>query len=85
MHKVMMLHPELLVEDNAAGLRKVQTEEYAFLMESTSLQYYTERYCNVTMVGDLIDDRNYAIGMRKSILLSFFFECYCFFSINNNT
>lgn len=46
---------------------RVQTENYAYLMESTSLQYFTERYCNVTMVGDLIDDRNYAIGMRKSI------------------
>lgn len=37
----------------------------AYLMESTTLLYYTERNCDVTMVGDLIDDRNYAIGMRK--------------------
>lgn len=34
-------------------------------MESTSLLYYTERNCNVTQVGPLIDHRNYAIGMRK--------------------
>lgn len=37
----------------------------AYLMESTSLWYYTERNCNVTQIGDLIDTRNYAIGMRK--------------------
>lgn len=34
-------------------------------MESTSLLYYTERNCNVTQVGPLIDHRNYAIGMKK--------------------
>lgn len=62
----MSMHPELLVDENDEGLRRVQTENYAYLMESTSLLYYTERICNVTMVGDLIDDRNYAIGMRKS-------------------
>lgn len=37
----------------------------AYLMESTSLEYYTQRNCDVTQVGDLIDDRNYAIGMAK--------------------
>lgn len=37
----------------------------AYLMESTSLLYYTERNCDVTMVGGLINDENYSIGMRK--------------------
>lgn len=72
----MTNNPDLLVDENDDGLRRVQTENYAYLMESTSLLYYTERICNVTMVGDLIDDRNYAIGMRKSIakkILSFIF------------
>lgn len=64
----MMEHKdEVLVDSNLEGLRKAQTENYAFLMESTTLLYYTERNCNVTMVGDLIDDRTYAIGMRKGI------------------
>lgn len=63
-----MTHPELLVDNNEEGLKRVQTENYAYLMESTSLEYYTERICNVTRVGDLIDERNYAIGMRKGEL-----------------
>lgn len=65
MYEVMKNNKDLLVKENKDGLRKAQTENYAYLMESTSLQYYTERFCNVTQVGDLIDDRNYAIGMRK--------------------
>lgn len=70
MYKVMMANPSVLVEENDEGLLRTQNENYAYLMESTSLQYYTERFCNVTQVGDLIDDRNYAIGMRKGIRLS---------------
>lgn len=65
MYNVMKHHPEVLVEENHEGLQRVQTENYAYLMESTSLNYYTERICNVTQVGGLIDDRNYAIGMKK--------------------
>lgn len=63
----MSTNPDLMVDENDEGLLRTQNENYAYLMESTSLLYYTERICNVTMVGDLIDDRNYAIGMRKSI------------------
>lgn len=66
MYEVMMNNADdVLVKENWDGLKKAQNENYAFLMESTTLLYYTERYCNVTMVGDLIDDRIYAIGMRK--------------------
>lgn len=65
MYNVMKNNPDVFVEENHEGLNRAQNENYAYLMESTSLLYYTERVCNVTMVGDLIDDRNYAIGMRK--------------------
>lgn len=65
MYNVMKNNPDVFVEENHEGLSRAQNENYAYLMESTSLLYYTERVCNVTMVGDLIDDRNYAIGMRK--------------------
>lgn len=35
-------------------------------MESSSIEYVTERLCNLTQVGDRLDDKNYGIGMRKS-------------------
>lgn len=69
MYSVLEAHPEFLATDNDEGLSRVQSwkpeRNYAYLMESTSLEYFTERICNVTRVGDLIDERNYAIGMRK--------------------
>lgn len=70
----MLANPDWMVNENDEGLLRVQNENYAYLMESTSLKYYTERICNVTMVGDLIDDRDYAIGMRKSIAVQIIFS-----------
>lgn len=63
--RYMETHPDSMVTDNEEGLKRVQTSNYAYLIESTTLEYYAERICNVTRVGDLIDERNYAIGMRK--------------------
>lgn len=45
---------------------RVKDENYAFLMESTSIEYITERECDVTQVGGLLDDKGYGIAMRKS-------------------
>lgn len=55
-----------LVEDNDVGLSRVLNGTYAYFMESASIEYFTERYCNLTKVGDLLDDKSYGIGMRKS-------------------
>lgn len=68
MYEYMIRHEHLLTNDNKEGLDKVldKNENYAFLMESSTILYHTERICNLTQIGDLIDDKNYAIGMRKS-------------------
>ena len=39
---------------------------YAFLMESTSLEYITERYCDLTQIGGLLDSKGYGIAMPVS-------------------
>lgn len=51
--------------DNDKGLQKVLREDYAFLMESSSIEYITERYCNVTQIGGLLDAKGYGIAMKK--------------------
>ncbi|CAK9800338.1 Glutamate receptor ionotropic, kainate 2 [Anthophora plagiata] len=56
---------EVLPPDNDAGLKKVLWEDYAFLMESSSIEYITERYCNVTQIGGLLDAKGYGIAMKK--------------------
>lgn len=66
MYEFMMAHPEYLTSSNPEGLHRVKTEDYAFLMESTSIEYLVERNCDVAQVGGLLDDKGYGIAMRKS-------------------
>lgn len=66
MGEFMKANPDLLTSSNPEGLHRVKTEDYAFLMESTSIEYTVERECDVTQVGGLLDDKGYGIAMRKS-------------------
>lgn len=65
MSQYMLSHPEYLVKSNDVGLARVQTENYAYLMESTSIEYIVERNCDVTQIGGLLDDKGYGIAMQK--------------------
>jgi len=67
MHKYMTENPDVLASTNEEGLQWVKTRNYAFFMESTSIQYITERHCEVAQVGDLLDSKGYGIAMRKSV------------------
>lgn len=80
MYTYMSNNPLLLTKDNNEGLEwaKQKKRNYAFLMESSSIEYLIERNCDVTQVGGLLDEKGYGIAMRKC-------KCFCFpyFSINN--
>ncbi|OAD62633.1 Glutamate receptor, ionotropic kainate 2 [Eufriesea mexicana] len=66
MYEYMMANSaDVLPPDNDTGLKKVLREEYAFLMESSSIEYIVERYCNVTQIGGLLDAKGYGIAMKK--------------------
>lgn len=65
----MMNNKDKLTKSNDEGLERVKKGGYAFFMESSSIEYYTERTCNLTQVGDQLDDKAYGIGMRKSLFL----------------
>lgn len=45
---------------------KSDDENYAFLMESTSIEYMAERNCDIAQVGGLLDSKGYGIAMKKS-------------------
>lgn len=45
---------------------KSEKENYAFLMESSSIEYLVERNCDVAQVGGLLDSKGYGIAMKKS-------------------
>lgn len=42
------------------------TGSYAFLMESTSIEYVIERNCELTQVGSMLDSKGYGIAMPPS-------------------
>lgn len=63
-----------LVKNNDEGIQRVLTTDYALLMESTSIEYVTQRNCNLTQIGGLIDSKGYGVGTpigKRQILSSY--------------
>nr|QHN69178.1 ionotropic receptor 9 [Sirex noctilio] len=44
------------------GIQRVLQGDYAFLMESTMLDYIVQRDCNLTQIGGLLDSKGYGIA-----------------------
>lgn len=61
----MKQHPEYMTNENEEGVKRVETENYAYLMESTTIEYVTQRHCSLAQVGGLLDDKGYGIAMKK--------------------
>jgi hypothetical protein len=47
------------------GVKRVLEGNYAFLMESTMLDYAVQRDCNLTQIGGLLDSKGYGIATPK--------------------
>lgn len=41
---------------------------YAFLMESTSIEYVIERNCELTQIGNMLDSKGYGVALPPSKL-----------------
>ena len=56
-----------LKSKNIEGRNAVEEGEgnYAYLMESASIEYIVERHCNLTQIGGLLDNKGYGIATRK--------------------
>ena len=69
--------PSVFVDTYEEGIRRVLDGNYAFLMESTMLDYIVQRNCNLTQIGGLLDSKGYGIatprGKFKKIWLLFVF------------
>ncbi|XP_054706414.1 glutamate receptor ionotropic, kainate 2-like [Uloborus diversus] len=65
MWEQMRQNPEVLMESNERGKERVYAGNYAFLMESASIQFITERECNLTQIGGLLDHKGYGIAIKK--------------------
>uniref|UniRef100_A0A3B5ANJ4 Glutamate receptor n=1 Tax=Stegastes partitus TaxID=144197 RepID=A0A3B5ANJ4_9TELE len=62
-----------LVKNNREGIQRVLTTDYALLMESTSIEYISQRNCNLTQIGGLIDSKGYGVGTPIESHVSFAF------------
>ncbi|KAL1491605.1 hypothetical protein ABEB36_012177 [Hypothenemus hampei] len=61
----MKTHPQDMPGDNSDGVAMAEKGLYAFFMESISIDYNTQRHCNLTKVGEPLDEKGYGIALRK--------------------
>ncbi|XP_066905524.1 glutamate receptor ionotropic, kainate 2 isoform X5 [Halyomorpha halys] len=57
--------PSVFVPSYEEGIKRVLDGNYAFLMESTMLDYAVQRDCNLTQIGGLLDSKGYGIATPK--------------------
>lgn len=58
--------PSVFVKNPKEGVERVQRSngQYAFFMESTSIEFFTERRCDLIQIGVPMDSKGYGIAMR---------------------
>lgn len=54
--------PSAFVTSYDEGIERVLQGNYAFLMESTMLDYAVQRNCNLTQINGLLDSKGYGIA-----------------------
>ena len=64
----MSNNPDVFVKSNQEGIDRVKSGLYAFLMESTSIEYTIQQECNLTQIGGLLDNKGYGIGLPEGSL-----------------
>jgi len=52
------------VRSSEEGIAKVLRGDYAFLMESTMIEYNIQKNCQLMQIGGLLDSKGYGIGTR---------------------
>lgn len=53
------------VNSSKEGIHRVKSADYAYLMESSMLEYAIQRDCELMQIGDLLDQKGYGIGLPK--------------------
>ena len=59
--------PSVFTKTNDEGVERVlKKRDYAFLMESTTIEYRMERNCELDKIGGLIDNKGYGIALPRN-------------------
>ena len=66
--------PSVRVKSNMEGVERVQRSNglYAFLMESSTIEFFIERKCDLTQIGGMIDSKGYGIALRPGLRSNLF-------------
>jgi ionotropic kainate glutamate receptor 2 len=58
---------EVMVASNQGGIDKVLQEQgsYAFFMESTTIEYQTEKDCRLKQIGGELDSKSYGAALPQ--------------------
>ncbi|KAH8377029.1 hypothetical protein KR093_002855 [Drosophila rubida] len=64
-NKMLSAKPDAFTKNNEEGVDRVKLNQgrYAFLMETTNLQYYTQRDCELTQIGESFGEKHYGIAV----------------------
>ena len=65
--------PSVFVSTYEEGIKRVLEGNYAFLMESTMLDYNVQRDCNLTQIGGLLDTKGFCYSDVLTIKINFIF------------
>ena len=61
-----MKNKDVFVGSNREGVQRVMNGDYAYLMESTSLEYEVQQNCNLTQIGGVLGSKGYGIALQKN-------------------
>ncbi|KAK8784934.1 hypothetical protein V5799_008701 [Amblyomma americanum] len=57
---------ELLASSNAEGVERVRRGDYAFLMEAATIEYLTDRDCQLAQIGGPLDSKGYGFALPRA-------------------
>ncbi|VDN53767.1 unnamed protein product [Dracunculus medinensis] len=57
--------PTVFVNSSKEGIERVKAGNYAYIMESTMIEYYMERDCDLQRIDALLDSKGYGIALPK--------------------
>ncbi|KIH57042.1 hypothetical protein ANCDUO_12771 [Ancylostoma duodenale] len=60
-----MRNRDVFVNGNREGVEMVLSKNYAYLMESTSLEFEVSQNCNLTQIGGVLGSKGYGIALQK--------------------
>ena len=57
--------PTVFTSSYKEGVERVLKGDFAFLCESSMLEYAVQKNCNLTQIGGLVDSKGYGIATPK--------------------